>query len=345
MKTTNDMKQLLSDMAEHPEAYADHQIEAAIDELDREPDVEAEWRRFSAAHRRRRLRWQVAAAIVGGLIVAGGAAVALRHYERADMLSKSMPAAAPQQQATDSRPAAITTPDTASADVVQPPASDATAAAVQSIKIRGTKGPKGNPVIIVNGKLLPAGHTLNGLNIDDIEKTEVWKDSARLATLTTEYGKDVYNGVLLITLKPEALQRYAWLDDTPTQASGAEYAYIEQMPDFPGGKEQLMKFTEAHLQCPDTLLQTGIGGRVIVKFDVEKDGSLSNFKALKTRLKEPSGQLVTDSAIIAMCEQEALRVARLMPTWQPGTQMGRPVKVRCSMPVRFNERKPEIYIR
>lgn len=233
MKTTNDMKQLLSNMAEHPEAYDDHQLEAAMNELDREPDVEAEWRRFSAAHRRRRLvGWQIAAAIAGGLIVAGGAAVAIHHHEQTDMLGESTPTA------------------------------------VQ-------------------------------------------------------------------------LQHHAALVDTLPTKPDTEYASVEDMPVYPGGTEQLMQFIEAHLLCPDTLLQAGIGGRVIVSFVVEKDGSPSNFKAMKTRLKEPSGQQVTDSTIIAQCEQEALRVLRLMPTWQPGKQMGQPVRVKYSVPIKFNGRKPE----
>lgn len=96
---------------------------------------------------------------------------------------------------------------------------------------------------------------------------------------------------------------------------------VEQMPSFPGGESEMMKFISTNLKYPVIAMENGIEGKVIVGFTVKKDGSISN--ALVLRGLDPS------------CDREALRVVRMMPKWIPAKQNGQPAEVSYSIPVRY----------
>lgn len=117
---------------------------------------------------------------------------------------------------------------------------------------------------------------------------------------------------------------------------------VEQMPQFPGGDKALKKFLEENTHCPQEMIRDSVSGRFIVSFLVEKDGSTTDFKIVKSLLKDKDGHPIAyDSKVIEQCEQEALRVLKLMPRWAPGTQMGVPVRVKYHVPVVFNQPKPK----
>jgi len=93
------------------------------------------------------------------------------------------------------------------------------------------------------------------------------------------------------------------------------------MPDFPGGVEELLKFISKNTKYPALALETETEGVVYVNFVVETDGSISNIKI---------GRSVGSG-----CDEEAIRVIKMMPTWNPGKQNGTPRRVSLSMPIRF----------
>ena len=95
----------------------------------------------------------------------------------------------------------------------------------------------------------------------------------------------------------------------------------EQMPMFPGGDRKLMEFIENNVQYPPECEESCIQGRVIVKFLVERDGSISQAKVVRS--------------IDPLLDAEALRVVNAMPTWIPGRQGGVTVAVRYTIPVSF----------
>ncbi len=101
----------------------------------------------------------------------------------------------------------------------------------------------------------------------------------------------------------------------------AVYTYVEEPPIFPGGENARMMFLRNNIKYPQLALQNKIQGKVYISFIVEKDGSLSNIKVLQ--------------GIGAGCDEEALRVMRLMPKWKPGKTQGHPVRVVISMPINF----------
>ena len=105
--------------------------------------------------------------------------------------------------------------------------------------------------------------------------------------------------------------------------TGKVYDIVEQMPLFPGGPAELMKWLSSHVQYPAIAIDICIQGTVIVAFIVEPDGSVSNAKLVRS----------VDPCI----DQEALRVVGQMPKWNPGKRAGIPVRVRCCLPIKFKQ--------
>ncbi len=101
----------------------------------------------------------------------------------------------------------------------------------------------------------------------------------------------------------------------------AVYTYVEEAPGFPGGESARMEFLRNNIKYPSLALQNKIQGKVYISFIIEKDGSISNVKVLQ--------------GIGAGCDEEALRVTRLMPKWKPGKTQGHEVRVVINMPVNF----------
>jgi len=96
---------------------------------------------------------------------------------------------------------------------------------------------------------------------------------------------------------------------------------VEQMPSFPGGDAELMKFLNSHIKYPAVAEENGIQGRVVATFVVERDGSITDVKVIKS--VDPS------------LDKEAIRVLKSMPKWIPGKQNGSAVRVKYTVPVTF----------
>ena len=99
------------------------------------------------------------------------------------------------------------------------------------------------------------------------------------------------------------------------------YDVVEMPPAFPGGQAELLKFLSAQVRYPKEAIEQGIQGRVIVKFIVEKDGSISNVEVLR--------------GVDPLLDKEAVRVVSSMPIWRPGRYNGQNVRVRYNVPVNF----------
>ena len=99
------------------------------------------------------------------------------------------------------------------------------------------------------------------------------------------------------------------------------YVSVEEEAQFPGGQAAMYKFLYSKIQYPAAAQRASKDGKVTLQFVVEKDGSIGNVKVLK--------------GIGFGCEEEAMRVVKLMPKWSPGRQNGRPVRVYFNLPVTF----------
>ena len=100
------------------------------------------------------------------------------------------------------------------------------------------------------------------------------------------------------------------------------FQVVEEMPEYPGGMSELMKYFSTNMRYPKEAQSKGIQGRVIVQFVVEKDGSITDAKVMKP--------------VDPQLDAEALRVVNAMPKWTPGKQRGKAVRVRYTLPVMFH---------
>ena len=98
--------------------------------------------------------------------------------------------------------------------------------------------------------------------------------------------------------------------------------YCDQMPSFPGGDEGLLKYMTDNLVYPETAKRAEVKGKVYVSMVINKDGSVTDVEVLK--------------GIGAGCNEEAVRVIKLMPKWTPGSDKGKLVKVNVAIPVLFS---------
>lgn len=99
------------------------------------------------------------------------------------------------------------------------------------------------------------------------------------------------------------------------------FVAVEQPAEFPGGQAALMKWLSNNIRYPEAAQQNDIQGRVVVKFVVEKDGSIGHAEILRGVDKD--------------LDREALRVVKKMPKWQPGKNNGQAVRSYFNLPVTF----------
>lgn len=99
------------------------------------------------------------------------------------------------------------------------------------------------------------------------------------------------------------------------------FEIVEKEPTYPGGDKARLEFLQKNTKYPQMAREAGIQGTVYVSFVVEKDGSITQVKILR--------------GIGGGCDEEAVRVTRMMPKWSPGEQRGRAVRTSFRMPIKF----------
>ena len=111
-------------------------------------------------------------------------------------------------------------------------------------------------------------------------------------------------------------------ESAPLDANTDEvFKVVEVDPEFPGGEEALYKYLAENIKYPEKAKNEKIEGRVYITFVIEKDGTVSDAKVLRSVNEE--------------LDAEALRVINAMPKWKPGTQRGVPVRVQYNIPISF----------
>ncbi len=96
---------------------------------------------------------------------------------------------------------------------------------------------------------------------------------------------------------------------------------VSQMPEFPGGEEELIRYLAQNIQYPKQALDGNTEGRVLIGFVVNKEGDIDDVKVLRS---------IGDG-----CDEEAVRVIHKMPKWKPGKNNGKLVNVFYNLPVTF----------
>jgi len=99
------------------------------------------------------------------------------------------------------------------------------------------------------------------------------------------------------------------------------FTIVEKMPEFPGGIEALFSYLGKNIEYPDLAKDAKIEGKVYITFVVNSNGGIDNVMVLR--------------GIGGGCDEEAVRVVKSMPTWIPGKQRGKAVKVQYNLPINF----------
>lgn len=113
------------------------------------------------------------------------------------------------------------------------------------------------------------------------------------------------------------------LSPVATDMNGNQQTFriVEDLPQFPGGAVELMKWLTNNLRYPTTAQRQKIQGKVVVQFIVNRDGNVSDIKVIKSLNPD--------------CDREALRVVRMMPKWKPGVQHDKPCRTMVCIPIIF----------
>lgn len=107
-----------------------------------------------------------------------------------------------------------------------------------------------------------------------------------------------------------------------TAGFGKGFTVIEKFPAYPGGEIARKKFIRENIKLPKAFTDAKMKGTVYISFIIEKDGSLSNVSVV--------------SGIGLGCDEEAMRVVKMMPKWIPGMRKGDPIRMVLKMPITFS---------
>lgn len=201
----------------------------------------------------------------------------------------------------------------------------------------------GKPLYLVDGIEMKS---IDRIDADRVESITVLKNGSAIA----QYGSKARNGVVIVTLKDPgsigpatprrngvtdiAAQNEAVSENGGTIPNGSPankeaFLIAETMPQFPtdddakpyGDINDFRTWVQKNVKYPAEAVNKGIGGRVVLSFVIEKDGSVSNIEALQS----PDESLW----------EEACRVIASSPRWKPGMQRGETVRVKYTLPVDF----------
>ena len=253
---------------------------------------------------------------------------------------------------------------------------------VLSIKTRGTKD--GQPLIVLDGKIIEVSKDVNfetmnseeqfssllNINVEDIESITVLKNDAA----TKVWGDKGANGVIVITTKSkddvkELIKKLpgAEIDDGNIKVNGKSvvkitlndkevfnnndtiYNVLKERAKFPGGDSEIFKFLSENVRYPKLCHELGVQGRLFINFVVEKDGSISNVKNIRSfgmelsevtvtayKKEHPDSRPVNAKVVEELFYGEAQRVMKLMPKWEPAKDKdGNVVRSRFVLPVTF----------
>lgn len=148
-----------------------------------------------------------------------------------------------------------------------------------------------------------------------VTQEELRESTAMISTVT--YESENTTGV-----DPgEVLREQREITGDPAPNPDTPVDFVEIMPQYPGGNSEMMKYLNNNIKYPSIASENGIEGRVILRFVVGKDGSISNVRVLK--------------GLDSSCDKEAVRVVKSMQKWIPGRQNGHPIAVNYTLPVMF----------
>ena len=157
--------------------------------------------------------------------------------------------------------------------------------------------------------------------VDDEEVTEQITSQEELQETTTAIGASTFDqGTDDLNVVREHKDEIIVEEKHPEEENKV-FEAVEQMPTFPGGDAELMKYLQKNLNYPTLAAENGIQGTVLLQFVVMKDGSIGEVKVIRS--KDPA------------LDKAAVRVVKGMPKFIPGRMNGQAVNVWFTLPIRF----------
>jgi protein TonB len=158
--------------------------------------------------------------------------------------------------------------------------------------------------------------------VDQVDETKALKTQdevtrQNIAIASQDYVGDSEDGINIDDLKDNQM---AGGDEVPDEEEIID-GFVEQDAEFPGGQAALLKFIRDNTKYPAIALEQDLQGVVMLRFVVERDGSV--------------GEVQIRKGLSAECDREAIRVVKSFPRFIPAKQNGRPVRKWFTVPVRF----------
>lgn len=144
---------------------------------------------------------------------------------------------------------------------------------------------------------------------------EVKETSTALGSVNFDQGTDDLN--IVREHKNEVIVE----EKKPVVEETKVFTSVEQMPQFPGGEAELLKWISTHIKYPAIAMENNVQGKVVVQFVVTRDGSIGEVKI--ARGKDPD------------LDKEAMRVVKTLPKFIPGKMNGQAVNVWYTLPINF----------
>jgi len=156
---------------------------------------------------------------------------------------------------------------------------------------------------------------------DKVKAEDEIKTQDELAETTTAFGQsDFDQGTDDRNVVREHKDEIVVEEKTEVEENKV-FTAVEQMPQFPGGEAELMKYISKNLKYPPVAMENNIQGRVVVQFVVTKTGKIGEVKVV--RGKDPD------------LDKEAVRVVKSLPDFIPGKMNGQTVNVWYTLPITF----------
>jgi protein TonB len=159
--------------------------------------------------------------------------------------------------------------------------------------------------------------------VDEVDETKALKSQqevtrSNIAIASQDYVGDTEDGINIDDLKDNQM---AGGDEVPPAEDEILENIVEQKAQFPGGENALLKFVADNLKYPSIALEQELQGIVIVRFVVEKDGSV--------------GEVTVRKSLSEECDAAAVKVVKQLPKFIPAKSQGNPVRVWYTLPIRF----------
>jgi len=165
---------------------------------------------------------------------------------------------------------------------------------------------------------LPVGVSNNAIGSTASYGARSYKFSAPVIMKDSEEDEVSYD-------KKTELKTQPLMEKAKGSPSENVLTFVEKMPEYPGGQKAMEAFISQNLQYPKTAAEKGITGRVLIRFQVDENGNITDIKVMR--------------GIGGGCDEEAIRIIKKMGKWIPGKQNGKAVKTYFTLPVVFSLKK------